>query len=94
MYLQTRHLLLAAEDGHITFRVGDTVLRSRSRTDDLVQVCAVREQSGTLKLYLNGKLEQSLQPLTPPCALMPAAALCFDEKRTKLYARALCYDEV
>ena len=94
MYLQTQRLLLAAEDGHITFRVGDAVLRSRSRTDNLVQVCAVREQSGTLKLYLNGKLEQSLQPLTEPCALVPAAALCFDEKRTKLFARALSFDEV
>ena len=94
MYLQTERLQLAAEDGHITFKVGDTVLRSRSRTDDVVQVCAVREQSGTLKLYLNGKLEQSLRPLTPPCALVPAAALCFDEKRTKLYARALSFDEV
>ena len=94
MYMQTERLLLAAEDGHITFKVGDTVLRSRSRTDDVVQVCAVREQSGTLKLYLNGKLEQSIRPLTKPCDLVAAAPLCFDEKRTKLYARALAFDEV
>ncbi len=94
MYLQTERLTLAAEDGHITFKVGGSVLRSISRTDDAVQVCAVREKSGTLKLYLNGKLDNTLQPVAAPTALLPAAPLCFDEKRTKLYSRALAFDEV
>ena len=94
MYLQTERLTLAAEDGHITFKVGGSVLRSISRTDDAVQVCAVREKSGTLKLYLNGKLDNTLQPVAAPTALLPAAPLCFDEKRTKLYSRALEFDEV
>lgn len=94
MYLQGENLALAAEDGHITFRVGGSVLRSIRRTDDAVQVCAVREESGTLKLYLNGKLDNTLQTLTEAAELLPAAPLCFDEKRTKLYAFALAFDEV
>ena len=94
MYLQTERLLLAAEDGHITFRVGDAVLRSKARTNDIVQVCATRENSGVLKLYLNGVLDNSLRPLSPPVSLVPALPLCFDEKRTKLFARALTFDEV
>ena len=94
MYLQTERLQLFAADGHITFKVGDAVLRSVGRTDDVVQVCAVRESSGTLKLYLNGKLDSSMVPITPPVCLVPAAPLCFDEKRTKLYAKALAFDEV
>ncbi len=94
MYVQTERLSLVAEDGHITFRVGDAVLRSNSRTDDAVQVCAVREPGGTLKLYLNGTPDASCLPLSPLCELVPAAPLCFDEKRTRLYARALAFDEV
>ena len=61
---------------------------------DIVQLCAVREDSGVLKLYLNGQPDAGLLPPDGVFSIPNATPSVADPARTKLYCRALAYDEV
>ena len=78
----------------VLFCVGDARLSSASDVGDLVQLCAVREDSGVLKLYLNGTPDAGLRPVGAPLDIPQAEPFFADPARTKLYCRALAYDEI
>ena len=82
------------DQNHVRFRVGQSCLRSRADVRDMVQLCAVREDSGVLKLYLNGQLDSGLLPPGEPHEISLAPPSCADPARTKLYCRPLAFDEV
>ncbi len=94
LYLQGLDVKLSVESGFVYFKVGGTTLHSRRTVRDVVQVCAVREISGVLKLYLNGILDSGVCPQTQAYTIAPGTPVCFDEHRLRLYDRALAYDEV
>lgn len=80
------------EDGHIYFTVGTDVLKSRISADDVVQVTAVRERNGVMKLYLNGKLDSGMKSFNT--YLCGENAYVYDNVRVKIYNRAFSFDEV
>ena len=79
-------------DGYIHFKVGLCYLKSNSTVNDVVQVTAVRERNGVLKLYLNGKLDSGTESVI--IDLSGNKAQIFDEGRVVMYNKALSYDEV
>ena len=85
---------VSLEHNRVLFCVGEARLSSASDVVDLVQLCAVREDSGVLKLYLNGKPDAGLLPVGPPLEITQAEPYLADPARTKLYCRALAYDEI
>ncbi len=94
LFRQGGDVSVAIEGGHVLFRVGSACVRSVRDVRNMVQLCAVREDSGVLKLYLNGELDAGLRPVDGPLDLVQALPSCADPARTKLYCRALAYDEV
>ncbi|MBQ8502786.1 MAG: hypothetical protein IJ491_00720 [Clostridia bacterium] len=85
-------LLEVCEDGYVRFKVGLDELRSRKTVKDVVQVTAVRERNGVLKLYLNGTLDSGKKSLNTH--LSGENAYCYDSGKVKLYNKALAFDEV
>lgn len=85
-------LLEVTSDGYIRFKVGIDELTSRSTVKDVVQVTAVRERNGVLKLYLNGKLDVGRNSLNTN--IKSDNAYCYDNKKVKIYNKALSFDEV
>ena len=85
---------VSLEHNRVLFSVGDALLSSASDVGDLVQLCAVREDSGMLKLYLNGKPDDGMRPVGPPLDIPQATPFLADPARTKVYCRALAYDEI
>ena len=94
LFRQGDDVALEIAQNHILFRVGDACLRSESDVTDMVQLCAVREDSGVLKLYLNGKLDAGMRPIGASLRITQTTPAIMDPARTKLYSRALAYDEV
>ncbi len=84
--------LEVSTDGYIRFKVGFEELRSRKTVKDIVQVTAVRERNGVMKLYLNGKLDSGRNSLNTH--LKGENALCYDSVKVKMYNKALSFDEV
>ncbi len=94
LFRQGGDVSVVIEEDHVVFTVGKARLRSVRDVRDMVQLCAVREDSGVLKLFLNGQPDAGLLPpdgIYPIANANPSAA---DPARTKLYCRALAYDEV
>ena len=94
LFRQGGDVSVVIEEDHVVFTVGKARVRSVHDVRDMVQLCAVREDSGVLKLYLNGQPDAGLLPpdgIYPITNANPSAA---DPARTKLYCRALAYDEV
>ena len=87
-------VIVSLEHNRAVFTVGTARVSSASDVGNLVQLCAVREDSGVLKLYLNGALNAGLRPVGPPLTIEPETPYIADPARTKLYCRALAYDEV
>lgn len=79
-------------DGHIYFTVGTDVLVSRECVTDIVQVAAVRERNGVMKLYLNGKPDSGRKSLNT--CLCGENAYVYDNGRVKIYNKAFSFDEV
>lgn len=94
LFRQGGDVSLTIEQNHVLFRVGDAFVRSASDVRDMVQLCAVREDSGVLKLYLNGGLDSGCLPPGEPCDITLAAPSAADPVRTKVYCRPLAFDEV
>ncbi len=84
--------LRIADDGRFCFKVGNVTLRSRSGVRDKVQVVAVREKTGALKLYLDGVLDSGIY--AGRYCIKEASAERYNEGKVVMYNKALPYDEV
>ncbi len=85
-------ILRITDDGHFLFKVGDITLKSRSGVRDKVQVMAVREKTGALKLYLDGILDSGIYAGQYP--IKEAVAERYNEGKVVLYNKAFAFDEV
>ena len=93
LYSQGSELSLSISGGYVYFKVFEKTLVSSRNVTDVVQICAVRERNGLLKLYLNKKVDSAVLPdFSAP--LSGSERFCFNEGRVKLFDRALCFDEV
>lgn len=84
--------LRVTDDGYFLFKVGNVTLRSHSGVRDKVQVMAVREKTGALKLYLDGTLDSGIY--AGRYCIKEAAAERYNEGKVILYNKAFAYDEV
>ena len=94
LYSQGDELKLSVENGFVYFKVGENTLISTRNIADVVQICAVRERAGSLKLYFNKKNECGLYPGEERFSLSGEEQSFFEKGRVKLFNRALFYDEV
>ncbi len=92
LFKQGEEIDLRFEGEKISFRVGNTVVTSESSSHDVVQVCAVRERNGVLKLYLNKKLDAGAK--SDSFDLKGGEVYRFDESKLKVYNKAFSYNEV
>ena len=84
--------LKIAEDSHICFRVGSVTLKSSQSIRDKVQIMAVREKTGALKLYLDGVLDSGIYAGLH--FIEHSKATVYDEGKVVIYNKAFSYDEV
>lgn len=84
--------LKVAQDGYVYFKVGTVTLKSNTTIRDKVQIMAVREKTGVLKLYIDGE----------PAGGIYAGLYNIEKQKTEryndgkvvLYNKAFAYDEV
>ena len=84
--------LRIAEDSHIYFKVGNVTLKSSQTVRDKVQVMAVREKTGALKLYLDGVLDSGIYAGLH--FIEQSKARVYNEGKVVIYNKAFSYDEV
>ncbi len=92
LYSQGEEINLSVYEGHILFKVGLSSVISYKKIEDIVQIAAVRERNGTIKLYINGKLDVGAK--TDNAVLSGIKGEKYDEDLVVLYNRALAFDEV
>lgn len=85
-------LVEITDEGYVRFRVGIDEIISRKSVKDVVQVTAVRERNGVMKLYLNGVLDIGRNSLNT--SITEANAQCYDPVKVKIFNKALSFDEV
>ncbi len=79
-------------DRHFCFKVGNVTLKSNTTVRDKVQVMAVREKTGVLKLYVDGILDSGIY--AGRYSVKEAVAERYNEGKVVLYNKAFAYDEV
>lgn len=84
--------LSIADDGHFYFKVGKVTLKSEATVRDKVQVVAVREKTGALKLYIDGVLDSGIY--AGQYSVKEAEVKRYNEGKVVLYNKAFAYDEV
>ena len=84
--------LTIAEDLHVLFKVGSVTLKSSQSIADKVQVMAVREKTGALKLYLDGVLDSGIYAGLH--FIEHCKAEVYNEGKVVIYNKAFSYDEV
>ena len=84
--------LRVSADGYVHFKVGNVTLRSVSTIRDKVQIMAVREKTGALKLYLDGTLDSGIYAGLH--FINHSKAQRYDEGKVIIYNKAFSYDEV
>lgn len=94
LYNQGDEITLSIEENKAVFRVGNTVLRSNADTVNAVQISAVRERNGVLKLYIDKRLDNGIYTKTTPYNLEGGEVTFFDKDKVKVYIKALPYDEI
>ena len=94
LYKQGNEISLSIEDNKAVFRVGNTVLRSNADTVNSVQISAVRERNGVLKLYIDKKLDNGIYAKATSYYLEGGEVSFFDKDKVKVYINALPYDEI
>lgn len=93
LYKQADELEISVgADGFVRFKVGASVLKSRTPVNDVVQITAVRERNNVMKLYLNKNLDAGMPGFS--FELSGASGVAADGVNVKLYDKALAYDEV
>lgn len=80
------------DDAFVYFKVGKVTLRSSSTVRDKVQVMAVREKTGALKLYLDGTLDSGIYAGLH--FIEHSKAQRYNEGKVVIYNKAFSYDEV
>lgn len=85
-------ILEILNNGYVRFRVGLSELISRKTVKDVVQITAVRERNGVLKLYLNGVLDSGIK--SENVNIASENAYCYDSGKVKIFNKALSFDEV
>ncbi len=93
-FKQGSEILLCKNGNKIEFTVGETTISSVSLTADVVQICAVRERNGVIKLYLNKKLDCGSKEKNGKTDLKGQEVTCFDFDKVKVYNKAFGYNEV
>ena len=93
LYAQGNELKLSVENGFVYFKVGEKTLVSSRSIRDVVQICAVRERNGLLKLYFNQKPESAIDP-EGVFNLEGKAQSFSNEGKVKLFDNALSFDKV
>ena len=95
LYSQKGEMSLSIENGFVYFKVGQKTLASTRTVNDVVQLCAVRERNGLLKLYFDKKPECAARPFEKePFCLKGGEQFYFNKGRVRLFDRALSFDEV
>lgn len=84
--------IFIGEDGFARFRVGVSTLKSSSSCADVVQIIAVRERNGVLKLYFNKSLNAGMPSIE--CNLKGDLPEFGESVNVRLLNKALSYDEV
>ena len=84
--------LKVTSDGYVHFKVGNVTLRSASTIRDKVQIMAVREKTGVLKLYLDGVLDSGIYGGLH--FIEHCKAERYNEGKVTIYNKAFSYDEV
>ena len=84
--------LTVAEDSHVYFKVGSVTLKSSQTIADKVQIMAVREKTGALKLYLDGVLDSGIYAGLH--FIEHSKAEVYNEGKVVIYNKAFSYDEV
>jgi hypothetical protein len=84
--------LTIGDDAFVYFKVGNVTLRSSSTVRDKVQVMAVREKTGALKLYLDGTLDSGIYAGLH--FIEHGKAQRYNEGKVVIYNKAFSYDEV
>ncbi len=84
--------LRIADDGYFYFRAGNVTLKSQSTVKDKMQVIAVREKTGALKLYFDGTLDSGIY--AGRYFIKEASVERYDDGKVTLYNKAFAYDEV
>ena len=93
LYAQGSELKLSVENGFVYFKVGNKALVSSRNVRDVVQICAVRERNGVLKLYFNQKPDSALDP-DGVFELKGEAQSFSNEGKVKLFDNAMSFDRV
>ena len=84
--------LRIGDDGHVYFNVGKVTLKSQSTIRDKVQIIAVREKTGTLKIYLDGNLDSGIYGGL--YHINESVLERYNEGKIIVYNKAFAYDEV
>lgn len=84
--------LIVADDGYVYFKVGNVTLKSDVTVRDKVQIMAVREKNGVLKLYLDGVPAGGIY--AGLYDIKKQSAECYNEGKVVIYNKAFSYDEV
>ena len=84
--------LRVGDDKYVYFKVGNVTLKSNSSIRDKVQVMAVREKTGALKIYLDGVLDSGIYGGL--YNIIEASLSCYNEGKVIVYNKAFAYDEV
>lgn len=84
--------LRISDDSYVYFKVGKVTLRSKSSIRDKVQVMAVREKTGALKIYIDGVLDSGIYAGLH--FIEPGKADVYNEGKVVIYNKAFSYDEV
>lgn len=84
--------LRVADDGHVYFSVGSVRLRSAQTVRDKVQVMAVREKTGALKIYLDGVIDSGIYG--GRYSIREGELQRYNEGKVTVYNKAFSYDEV
>ena len=84
--------LIVSDDGYVSFRVGSVTLRSDVTVRDKVQIMAVREKNGVLKLYLDGVPAGGIY--AGLYDIKKQSAERYNEGKVVIYNKAFSYDEV
>ena len=85
-------VLSVGEDRYVYFKVGNVTLRSDTTVRDKVQVMAVREKTGVLKIYIDGEPAGGIYAGIYSIAKLKAER--YHEGKVVLYNKAFSYDEV
>lgn len=93
LFRQGEEIELGIRNDKYYFRVANTTVCSKTSAGDVVQVCAVRERNGVLKLYLNKHLDSGARA-DGVVRLSGEEAEFFDQNKVKLYSKAFAYNEV